>query len=182
MNIAIILLVSLIVFWGIRLVLIFLYWVIQKIFKLSEGNMSFDLGISIFFYIMYIQAFLGSVLGVSRNSELSNMEWYFVYTFIGIISMLWCYFSWDLRLKAKPKLGLNDKQVIVKKIVVFALVMVISIINGYDAMCKEFSGENDFWGIRVLNSTMIVGIIAFDRVLNQVVNYLKIYKQEQEVK
>ncbi len=179
MNIVIILVASLLVFIGIRTFLIFLYWLLGKIFKASDGNLKFDLGMSIAFYCMYMQGFLGATMGVTKSNELSSAEWYFVYTFIGIISMLWCYFSWDLKFKAKPRFGLNDKQVVIKKISVFALVMIISFINGYGTMCKEFYGEDMFPEIRVLNATMIVGIIAFDRCLNQIANYQKLKLQEQ---
>lgn len=179
MNIAIVLLTSLIVFVGIRLFLIFLYWILQKAFKDSTDCMKFEPIISIVFCLMYIQIFLVAVSDVSVNNKLSNAEWYFVYAFIGISLILWCYFNWDMKLKAKPVFGLNEKQIIIKKIFVFALVMIISFVNGYDTMYKEFYGKNVFPEIRVLNATMIVGVIAFDRVLNQVVNYKKLRLQEQ---
>lgn len=182
MNIAIILLTSLIVFAGFRFFFIFLYWILGKIFKVSTDSMKFDLGMSIAFCLMYIQGFLGAVMGVTKVNELNDAEWYFTYTFIGITLMLWCYFSWDMKLKAKPIFGLNDKQIIIKKIVVFALVMIISFVNGYDTMHKEFYGKNVFPEIRVLNATMIVGVIAFDRLLNQVVNYQKLRLKEREQK
>lgn len=179
MNIAIILVTSLIVFMFSRLFFIFLYWILGKLFKTSTDNVKFDLGMSIAYYFIYIQAFLGASLGVAKNIELSYAEWYFICTFIGISSMLWCYFSWDMKFKAKPIFGLNDKQVIAKKITVFAVVMIISFVNGYGTMCKDYFGKELFPEIKILNATMIVGIIAFDRLLNQVANYKKIKLQEQ---
>lgn len=180
MNIVLILFTSLIVFIGIRLVFVFLYWILQKMFRLSGDNLKFDFGMSVGFYGVYIQSFLGAVLGVAKNNELNNTEWYFVYTFIGIVSMLWCYFSWDMRLRALPKFGLNDKQVVIKKITVFALVMFFSFINGYADMCEEFNMHEMFPEIKVLNSTMIVGVIAFDRFLNQIANYKKLKQEEKK--
>lgn len=59
----------------------------------NRDNMKFDLFISLCFLIGYIQTFIGATEGVFNNRYLSNLEWYFVYTFIGISMILWCLHS-----------------------------------------------------------------------------------------
>jgi hypothetical protein len=181
MNIVIILGTSLIVFVGIRLFLIFLYWILKKIFKASADSEKFDLVMSIAFCLIYIQTFLGVVSGVIKNNELSNAEWYFVYTFIGISLMLWCYFSWDLKLKAKPQFATHEIQMIVKKIIVFFVVMIFSFYQGYTQLTVKFGGnleEEKELLVTLTNITIVPGIIALDRVLSQISNYLKKKREE----
>ena len=176
MNIIIILVTSLMVFVVFRLFFIFLYWILGKIFKTSANSAKFGLCMSIAFYLMYIETFLGAVLEVAKNNELNNAEWYFVYTFIGISSMLWCYFSWDLKLKAKPQFAKQEIQMILKKIIVFGAVMMFSFYQGYTQLAvkfgESFEAEKELL-VTLTNITIIPGIIALDRVLNQISNYMK---------
>ncbi len=176
MNFIIILVTSLIVFAIFRLFFIGLFWVLNKIFKTPENSIKFDLGLSIGFYLMYIQGFLGAVQGVSDNNKLSNVEWYFVLTFIGIISILWCYFSWEFKFKAKPQFAKYNIQMIIKKIIVFSLVMIFVLWQGYIQLDKKFGGnsnEEKEMLMSLASTTIVSGIIAFDRVLNQISNYFK---------
>lgn len=174
MNLIIILFVSLLVLIALRYFFIGLYYAISKLLKLSGNNVKFDLVLSISFFCIYLEAFLGAVGGVLKGHSLSNLEWYFVYTCMGIASMFWCYFSWDLRLKAMPKFGANDKQTIVKKIVVFLFVMIFSFCYGYENANKIFMGEDVDALIALTNVTIIPGIIALDRVFNQIANWKKL--------
>lgn len=179
MNIAIILLASLIVFIASRMFFVFVYWFLAKIFKLRTYNMEFDLLLSIAFYAAYVQTFLGAVQGVANNNELSIAEWYFVYTFIGISAMIWCYSSWELKWKAKPQFAKEKMQVVVKKVIVFTLVMLFAFYNGYTQLNDNFGGginEEKSLLITLTNITIIPGIIAFDRVLNQISIFVEMKK------
>lgn len=177
MSIAIILASSLIVLIVVRMIMILLYWILGKIFKSSKDVMKFDLVMSVAFYIIYIQGFLGTAQGILQNNKLSNAEWYFIYTFIGISSIIWCYFSWDLKWKARPQFAKVEIPMIIKKIIVFFLVMVFAFYYGYTQLNENFGGsidEEEKLLATLTNITIISGIIAFDRVLNQVSNYLKV--------
>lgn len=169
MNIFIVLFSSILVLILLRIIFIGLYFVLSKIFK-ANNNMKFDLGLSIFFLLGYIQALLGAMQGVSNVNELSNLEWYILYTFIGISMMLWCYFNWDFQFKSIPKLAINKKQMTIKKIIVFILVMLFSFYYGYKTLDKAVIGEEIDLLITITNATIIPGIIAFDRVLNQIIS------------
>lgn len=94
-----------------------------------------------------------------------------IYTFIGVSAILWCYFNWELEWKAKPKFGEEDIQIIVKKIFVFSAIMIFTFYQGYKQLNKQFSGEEIDLSITVTNITIIPGIIALDRVLNQIKSF-----------
>lgn len=175
MNLLLILIASLITFLVIRVCFIGLYWILCKLFK-STNNIKFDLIISFLFLIGFIQAFIGATEGVFINRYLSNLEWYFVYTFIGVSMILWCYFSWEFKWNAIPKFGINSKHIIIKKIIVFTFVMIFSFYYGYVNLNKVINGSELDVFIVVTNITIIPGIIAFDRVLNQI-SVLKKHKE-----
>lgn len=178
MNFFIILIVSIIVFIPTRLIFIFANWIYAKVFK-KENNMTFDIVISTVFLAAYMESLYGAMLGVAKNNEISDIEGYLIAVFFGIASILWCYFSWDLRLKAKPKFGVNDKQIAIKKVIIFVIIMVFSFANGYNTVYKEVYGQEILEGVNIINATIIIGIIAFDRVLNQVANCIKMDKQKK---
>lgn len=168
MNIILILFSSLITFEGMRILFIGIYYVMCKIFKASN-NMKFSLAMSIFFLLGYIQAFLGATEGVAKQRTFSNLEEYIIYTLIGISMMLWCYFSWDFKFKSFPKFGINNKQIIIKKILVFTFIMIFSFYYGYENLIKIINKKEIDIFIAITNITIVPGIIALDRVLNQIV-------------
>ena len=103
MNFVIILATSLIVFILFRLIMSRVYCLIKKLLKSHEDSIGFSLSLSVVFFILYLQGYLGAIQGVMRNTELTNLEWYLVYTSIGMIAMLWCYFSWSFERGTKPQ-------------------------------------------------------------------------------
>lgn len=115
-----------------------------------------------------MQAFLGAIEGVLKNNNFSNLEWYIIYTFIGISLMLWCYFSWDFKLKSIPRFGVDNVFITIKKSFVFICVMTFSFYYGYKTLNKAIVGEEIDIVTSITNATIVPGIIAFDRVLNQI--------------
>ncbi len=170
MNIVIIVFISLIVFVLVRFSLVALSLLIGRIFKVPENKIGFHLAISVLFYFLYVTLFLVFVIVISDNRSFSNAEWYFVYAFIGISAILWCYFSWEMKFRALPKFGGNDSATIIKKILVYAFVMVFSFYHGYSILNEKFSGQNVDLLTTIVNITVIPGVIALDRLLNQFKN------------
>ena len=171
MNIIKILGMSLIIFIGFRILFISLYSILKKIITKSTENMTFDLLLSLGFCLIYLEAFVSTAQGISNNNELSNVEWYFVYTFIGVSLMIWSYFSWELSWKAKPQFAREKTQMAMKKIIVFIIVMAFSFYQGYTQLYENFGGgfdEEKNLLVSLTNITIIPGIIALDRVLNQI--------------
>lgn len=166
MNFFLIFLTALITLMIIRSGFIVLYNGLCKIFKVTD-NTKFYLGISSFFLLGYIQALIGAVEGVSTNRSLSNLDWYCVYTYIGISMILWCYFSWSPKLWSIPKFSTDNKQIAIKKVFVFLGIMLFSLYNGYETLNKIVSGKDINVITAITNATIVPGVIALDRVLNQ---------------
>lgn len=166
MNFLIILVTALIILIIMRIGFTVLYWVLCRVCKVSN-NTKFYLSISIFFLFGYIQGLVGATEGVLKNNNLSNLDWYCVYTFIGISMILWCYFDWEPKLGSMPKFSTNNKQIAVKKIFVFLGIMLFSLYYGYEALNKVVDGKEIDVIATITNATIVPGVIALDRVLNQ---------------
>lgn len=181
MSFIIILVTSILVFALFRVITLLLCSLVLKLFKLPDCNTGFSLLLSIAFFLVYLQGFMGAIQGVMGKTDITNLEWYLVYTFIGIAAMLWCYFSWSFEWKAKPQFAKNDFQMIIKKIIVFSAVMLFAFYQGYTQLDMNFGGnldEEKEMLVKVTNITIIPGIIALDRVLNQINNYIKKKKEK----
>lgn len=180
MKFVIILATSLVVFILFRLIMLLVYELAKKLLKSREDSVGFSLLISIVFFIMYLQGYLGAIEGVMGSTGITNFEWYLVYTSIGIMAMLWCYFSWSFGWRTKPQFSKNDFQMTVKKIIVYAALMLFVFYQGYTQLDTSFGGtlaEEKELLVKVVNITIVPGIIAMDRVLNQVNNLIKIKKK-----
>ena len=177
MKIVIILMMSLALFCVIRAITILLYMLIEKKYKVKDDGEKFELILSICFYWIYIFCFLVAAKNVSTIYKLSNLEWYIIYTYIGMISVVWCYFSWRLKWNARPQFAKNEKEMILKKIIVFLGVMILSFAYGYIQLNQKFSSDNTAEDANILlmaivNITIIPEIIALDRVINQIKLYI----------
>lgn len=170
MNIIIIVVTALVVMFIFRLI------VLSFCSILPRGNEGFDLFFSIALLIVYLASFIGAVEGVISKVKIINLEGYLIYTFIGIASTLWCYFSWNLDWTAKPQFMKNDSQMIKKKIIVFSVLMVFAFYQGYTQLDMIYGGKLDAEKemlVKITNITIVPGIIALDRVLNQIYSYIK---------
>jgi hypothetical protein len=137
-----------------------------KILKTSTlTSDKFDLGMSVAFLIIYLQSYIGAIQVVDKR--LSDLDWYILFTLIGIIGILWCYFKWDLKINSYPKFNPNKQQIAIKKIIVFLGVMAFSFCFGYNYIEHNVGGKEIDISLQLINVTTISGIIAFDRVINQ---------------
>ena len=181
MSFVIIIATSILVLILFRIIILLFCSHVLKLFILSNINIEFNLTLSIAFFTIYLQGFLTAIKGIVGVTEITNLEWYMVYTFIGIAAILWCYFSWSFEWKAKPQFAKNDSQMIVKKIIVFSALTLFVFCQGYNQLNMNF-GENldkeKEMLFKVVNITMVPGIIALDRVLNQINNYIKKKKEK----
>lgn len=175
MHFIILIITSLIVFIVARLIFALIYESLCKLFKSSgKDNMSFGVNLlfSLAFLGIYIQAFSGALQAVEQYMK-TSLELYLVLVSIGVISMLWCYFRWDFKFKSRPRFGVNDKMTIIKKIFVYAVVMCFTFYYGYTNINKLVYGQEIDMTIMITNATIIPIIIALDRILNQIMNFIK---------
>lgn len=120
------------------------------------------------------------MFGVPRKTDdsLKNLIWYVIFTFFGVVSIIWCYFRWDFKWKAKIRFE-DDKTVMaLKKIIVFGVVMGFAFYHGYKQMDAIFNDAKIDSTLTIYNVTLISGIIALDRVLNQVSSVYKDWKDK----
>jgi len=111
-----------------------------------------------------------------------NLLWYCIFTYFGVVSIIWCYLRWDLKWKAIPKFEENKMLVALKKTVVFVIVMLFAFYHGYKQMDAAFRNLKVDDVLVVYNVTMISGIIALDRVLNQIAIVYNEWKEKQKKK
>lgn len=103
-----------------------------------------------------------------KNQVDNNFVWYCIFSFFGISATIWCYLRWDLRWKAKPKFEEEKDIIALKKMFVFTIVMLFAFYHGYKQMDAIFKDVKVDSTLTLYNVTIVSGIIALDRVLNQV--------------
>ena len=164
--------ITLVLLFVFRLAFLTLYMILCKIFNVSN-NVGTQMTLSGLFLIIYLQTWLGAVQGTFKNTEvINNIEAYLIYTFVGIAMIVWCYIEWDFEWKAIPKFGKNNKHMKLKKIIVFTIVMFFVFYQGYCQLNNRLNGEEVDLLVVIANITIVPGIIAFDRVLNQITSLL----------
>lgn len=168
-NFIIIILTSLIVFVLFRMVLLLIYAGLKRVIKGAQCvEENFSLSLSVSFFLVYIQGFIGAVEGVTLKQQLTNLEWYFVYVCMGIIAVIWCYCKWTLTLKERPRINRDKRQVALKKVIIFSCVMAFSFVVGFNQMKNILYGYEVDTLLLFVNVTIIPGVIALDRVMNQI--------------
>ena len=89
MKIVSILIMSLALFCVIRIIMIWIYMIIEKKYRVKDNEEKFDLCFSFCFYGIYLCCYFNAAENVSTIYKLSNLEWYIIYTYIGILSVVW---------------------------------------------------------------------------------------------
>lgn len=152
---------------------------IIKIMNMLEPIMYSLVCLCMFFAFWAIAVVMLEIPG-QTNESLKNLVWYVVFTFFGVAAIIWCYFHWDFKWKAIPKFE-DDKIVIaLKKIIVFSVVMGFAFYHGYKQMEAIFNDVKIDSTLTIYNVTLISGIIALDRVLNQVLSIYKEWKDKEK--
>ena len=141
--------------------------------KSKESNPFSNLLFSIGFWLFYILIFVTLAEIVIPFKENNSLEWYCVCCFIGIASVIWCYFDWELDWKAKPTMAISDKNVTYKKIIVYMIALIITLVYGYWNVSKILNIQDMDIFIAIVNATILPSVIATDRILNQIRNFKK---------
>ena len=150
-------------------------WVYNSEGKVHKGFEQILLSFGILgLFIVIWSAIVSKYLTEKQVND--NLILYCVLAFLGIAAIIWCYFRWDLKWKAKPELE-EENVLALKKTFVFVLIMLFAFYHGYKQMDAIFNGVEVDSTLTVYNVTMISGIIALDRVLNQVTFIYKKWKK-----
>lgn len=165
--------ISIIIFLVWRLLYIGINALGEYVTKSKGANPFSNLFFSIAFWLFYI-LILGTVAKiVIPFNDNNSLEWYFVFCFIGIASVIWCYFDWELDWKAKPTMTISDKNVSYKKIIVYMIALIITLVYGYWNVNKILNIQDMDIFIAIVNATILPSVIATDRILNQIRNFKK---------
>ncbi len=176
MTILLILIKSLIIFITFRCLLIILNIIICNVGKIKcYIPPKFDIILSASLHLIFIGAY---AYVVNRNINLDNLEWYIVYVIMGITSVIWCYYEWELKFKAKP-IFIDKEKNAQKKALLFFIVLVFTFYFGYVQILKLVE-EKPIDSIFIVTYYAIIAIIiAVDRFFNQIYN-LYDYKKNKK--
>ncbi len=172
-NIFYLVTVAVVTFLILKLVIVILYKIITKIFKsqlTSDKENKFDLSMSVALYLIVLEIWFASLNAMINKYFLSDVEVYIALNISGFLSIVWCYFSWEAsRILVKPRIAKSNEQR-VKKIVVYSLIMIFTIYLGYHQMRSVFYDTGVSEVLALANYSIFVTAIAFDRVMNQIIN------------
>lgn len=164
-NIGTILITALALLIVYRTFLTVCYAILNNLIKSSNKKSNeFDIGISLMTYMTFLLGYLYAIPVII--DKINNLEWYVIYTLIGITSIVWCYFKWDVKsFKSKPKL-IGNRENKIKKISIFLIVFLYTTYLGYNQTLEILEGKDLNPIFKLMNATAIAGIIALDRVLS----------------
>lgn len=148
--------------------------------------------ISITLLIVFLAILIFAISLVSSKNNLSNLEFYLVFSLIGICSIFWCYFESNLLLQMLANNKENrkgwksfictviprfsSKKVLAqKKALVFGIVFVFSFALGYKKVLDELKVEQIDLIYTITNTTIVASMLALDRFLNQI--HTLVYKE-----
>ncbi|MGE4214912.1 MAG: hypothetical protein AB7E42_09065 [Anaerotignaceae bacterium] len=178
MNIFLVIVLSVIMFMVFKFFMVVLEMFLSKFYKVeNKSDVKFSLVLSIVFLLMYSALFIMAVEFFNHRNKFNDLEWYIVYTVIGIYTILWCYFKWKSNLQSIPVLNDNNQEIALKKSLLFFLIMIFSFYYGYSQIEKIVSGKEIDMSLTIASVTIVSGIIALDRVLNQVQTLVIFYKE-----
>ncbi len=169
-NLIILMLVTIIMFLMMKLIIVLLSKIVDKIFKISKEYKGFDLLVSITILLVFVYTWIVAMEHMLQKYDITNLEFFGAFCFIGVFVVIWCYFSWDLehffvRIHIASKMEQRYK-----KMVLYMLILVFSLVQGYYQTVYVMEQVHEIPLLfSVANYSSVVIAIALDRVLNQVV-------------
>lgn len=144
---------------------------ISRIIFDDKGNeQKFDFGVSVAMQILFLGIWATSIGVIMNLYPMDNFVCYTSLLMMGVVSIIWCYFSWDAEhIFVKPRKA-NNKEKRLKKIVVYGLILLFVLVLGYHQTLHAVGIEEKIDTLMsVTNYSIVVGTIAFDRLMNQIV-------------
>jgi|GEM_PF-5538835 len=180
MNVVIIIITSLLIFFAIRALAILVYMLVFKITKIEIGDA--PILTSVAMLIIFMTLYLSAANTPSIKEKLTNQEWYAFYVILGGLGIIWSYVQWKTNsFKSLPKLETEKDRMAIKKMVIFSLMFLYSVRGGYEQVINSLA-EKKTDAIYIITNTAIIGcMIAMDRVMNQI-HTLYILKRDEKEK
>lgn len=137
----------------------------------KERTKKFDIFLSIIVQLFFILVWVASLHSMNKRFILSDIECYISLWLIGFFCVIWCYFSWDIdRIFVKPRKAKAEERR-KKKILIYLLILIFVIMQGYYQTLHAIgikTSEEIYTLFSVTNYSIVVGVIALDRLLNQI--------------
>lgn len=170
-NLLIELFVAVLVFLIFKVFLVLISKILYKVFKCNNENLKkFDFGISLALQLIFLSVWCASIESTINIFGLTDLECYISLCMIGVFSVIWCYFSWDVeRIFVTPhKARADEKRK--KKILIYFLILIFVMCQGYFQTLHTLNpGIVVDMLFSVTNYSVVVGTIAFDRLMNQII-------------
>lgn len=169
-GLSMVFLVTLIVFLMYKVFLVVITKLADKKYLNGQKKEAkFEFPISLGMHGTFICIWCMSMLSVSKEIQLNNVQSYIGLCLIGVFSVMWCYYSWDAdHIFALPRKS-SKKEKRVKKIFLYSVILIFVLNQGYHqtlhAIDVNYQVDSLF---SVANYSIIVATIAFDRLLNQI--------------
>lgn len=171
MNILLITVITLIVFLSLKTVLFTLLGKVCIVFhkKNHKKENKFSMKDSLLLYMLFELTWILTAWGIAQKVELTLIEYYVIFVLMGITSVIWSYFSWDAEYLVTPIMFSVKHEQYIKKVFLYTLLLFFTLGYGYIQVSNVITvGESINPVLAVVNSSIFIATIAFDRVLNQI--------------
>lgn len=138
--------------------------------------------ISFVLVLIYLVGYAFIVKFVMNRVSGTPLEWYLVFAWMGISLILWCYCEWGFEAKTWVRFA-DDEYMAIKKISAYSFALIVVFYLGYLKLGHEmgdYSNLNEKVLVDVMNVTIVSGMIAVDRILNQIKNLHVISVKKKE--
>lgn len=141
----------------------------KTICKHVKGESSFELTISIAAQVLFLSIWMITWTSLASKYSIDNLIFYISFCLIGVFCVIWCYFSWDIEhIFVMPRKA-KAKHKKIKKIVLYTLIFIFVMCQGYFQTLHALDPTVEVNVLfQVTNYSIVVGIIALDRIMNQI--------------
>ncbi len=159
--------VATVIFLIYKLLFILLTMGAIKVLRLKLSD-TFVLILSISLFYLFIFIYILTAATVEKKYGITLMEDYIAFCIIGLISVVWVYFSWSaIRLFARPRWA-TAEELRAKKITIYVSLLVFAFFIGFEQVNSVANGTKVDSLFSFTNYSIITIIIAMDRILNQI--------------
>lgn len=159
-----------IVFMFYKGILVLASRVLRKtICKHVKGEGAFELAVSVAAQVLFLAIWVISWGILATRYPIDNLVFYISFCLIGVFCVIWCYFSWDIEhIFVMPRKAKEEERKI-KKIVIYTLIFIFVMCQGYFQTLHALDPSVEVNVLfQVTNYSIVVGIIALDRIMNQI--------------
>lgn len=156
-------------FIAYRILLILIGHLFTHIFKKDKHFYhEKELFVSCLMYLIFTFVYFKTMVKLIPSLHEAYLDVYLLMTIYGIFAVLWAYMSWDMDHWFRPITFAKNKDVIIKKGVIFAVVLIGVFTFGYYQTLTYTGRVTMNPLLSITNISILAIIIAFDRVINQI--------------